>query len=63
MSDEIICYLCETNTTNREDYCSGCSQSICDECAVNDFNLPFGMVHDPEDHTENSDWGEDDDDC
>ena len=48
MADETLCYLCEETPIAKEDFCYGCKQSICEDCAVNQ-NMPFGR-HDPEDH-------------
>lgn len=50
-SPEVTCYLCETNVTTDEDFCHGCGQSICQDCADKNSDMPFGM-HDPEVHVE-----------
>jgi len=55
---EVTCYLCETNLTTQDEFCHGCNQLICGDCARNE-NMPFGS-HEPEDHLEETDWDEDD---
>ena len=67
MPDETTgtCDLCGENPTTNNDFCYGCSQSVCETCSIN-FNLPFGD-HDLEDHLYDPDDydldDEDDDDC
>lgn len=51
------CFLCEVNSTTDDEFCHGCQQPICNECATNE-NMPFGG-HEPEDHSEETDWEED----
>ena len=53
MADE-LCYLCEENPTTDENFCHGCKQPICQDCADHNPNMPFG-VHDPEDHLDEDD--------
>lgn len=55
-----LCYLCNENPTTKDNFCYGCKQLICGDCAVNQ-NMSFG-VHDPEDHLENDEDGDEEND-